>query len=164
MAELEQVEKTLRTLRRRIGELEAERRQLGHDLRVAIIATALATAMLAFTATTWLWEDDYEYGYDPYTLWGLAAEHWTGLVALLLILVLAVGVIGTTTSDVSSWVAHVVLVCLSLVAVPFILAAHHPSLDEPESSPGRWLTALAALALAALHGSRVSPLRSSGSG
>lgn len=164
---VENLDKTVRALRKRIEQVAAD--QAGHvaDLRFAVAATALAAGMLVLTATTWMsgTDPDYDRTY-VHTLWALVPEGWPALVTLALVVVAGIGTMGTFLADVTGRVTHIVFVVLALAAAAAVLVlvgwVEPPGTLEPDdydTAPGRWLTVLAALALAAMHGARAGELR-----
>jgi hypothetical protein len=154
MADPQDVQESLKSLRRRLDELESRRRRAMGDLRSAILGTALAASMVVLTATTWAVD-----GEDPYTLWGLVPEGWPAFAMLALV----VGTALTTTllflSDPPSRTGHLAMVWISLLTAAWVIAVNTTVPEDSHTAPGRWLTLLAALATATAHGTRAEDLR-----
>ncbi|MPZ79500.1 MAG: hypothetical protein GEV28_03500 [Actinophytocola sp.] len=156
MAEPTEVQDALRALRRRVGELEVERIRAVGELRHAIAGTGLAIGMLTLTATTWAAERD---GDDPHTLWGMVPTDWVAVATLILVAGTALATIGLFLTDPPSRVGHLVLVSVSLLTAVAALVVGVVPPESYGSGPGRWLTLLGALALAATHGFRAEEMR-----
>jgi len=166
MATDENVQDVVRELRRRLAEVESARVRAVGELRYALVGAALAVGMLALTATNWMTgEDD-----SVYSLWGLVPEHWFALLTLVLVVVLALTTIGAALSDGSSRTTHIVLVVLAVLAAAAVLfvgsvtPAGPVDAEDFHTAPGQWLTLLAALALATLHGARAEELKQGSGG
>ncbi|WP_460401798.1 hypothetical protein [Actinophytocola sediminis] len=157
------LEQSLQSLRKRVQQQSAEHQHAADAHQHAAFACAIAGAMLALTATTWRVEDhDGLEADDVQTLWGMLADGWPPVAALLLVLTLGVGTFAMANA---SRRAHVVFVGIALAAAVAVLFAgslaptYGLDANDYGSGPGRWLTLLCALALAATHGSRASALR-----
>ncbi len=166
MATEENVQDVVRELRRRLAEVESARVRAVTEVRYALVGAALAVGMLALTAATWMTgEDD-----SVYSLWGLVPERWIALLAVALVVGLALTTIGAALSDESGRTTHIVLVGLSIAtacAVLFVgtVTPEGPlDADDFHMAPGQWLTILAALGLATLHGGRVEQLKQESGG
>jgi hypothetical protein len=153
MADPQDTQAALRSLRTRIEELERRRRRSVDGLRFAVLGTALAAGMVALTATTWLVDGD-----EPYTLWGLVAEGWQGLVMLGLVGVVALGTPGLFLTEHPSRAGHLVMVWVCLLTAFWVFMLNAVVPEDADTAPGRWLTLLTALAVAATHGFRAEEL------
>jgi peptidoglycan/LPS O-acetylase OafA/YrhL len=142
-------EEALRSLRRRLGELENQRSRTTGELRLAIVGTALAVAMVVLTATTWVADDG-----EPYTLWGLVPGGWQALVMLTLVVGVAVATPALFLADQPSRVGHLLMVWVSLLTAIWVIVINAVVPEDVDTAPGRWLTLLVALAVAAVHGFR----------
>jgi len=158
------LDQSLRSLRKRVDQLDHGRHETAATLRHAVLACAVAGAVVALTATTWRTVDDGDH-VDAVTLWGLVPDGWQGAVALGLVLAVAAGTFGVSLGDPSRG-AHLVLVALALLAAVAVLVVGAVDSGggwyDPEdygTAPGRWLTLLAVLLLAAVHGGRAGELR-----
>ena len=153
MAETRETQAALRSLRLRIEELERRRQRSVDGLRFAIPGTALAVGMVVLTATTWVVDGD-----EPYTLWGLVPEGWQALVMLVLVVLVALVTPGLFLTGQPSRAGHLVMVWVCLLTAVWVLVLNGVVPAEADTAPGRWLTLLAALALAAAHGFRAEEL------
>ncbi len=161
---IDKLESSLKALRKRVDQLDHRRHDTASALRSAVLGCAVAGAMLALTATTWRTVDDGDH-VDEVTLWGMVPNGWQAVVTLGLVLAVAIGTFGVSLGE-SSRGAHIVLVVLALLAAVAVLLVGAVDSDggwyDPEdygTAPGRWLTLLAALLLAATHGGRAGELR-----
>jgi hypothetical protein len=155
MTDTQDVQATLRSLRVRIEELEQRRRRSVDEPRFGILGTAFAAAMLVLTATTWLVDGD---GDEHYTLWGLVPAGWQALVMLALVVGAALITPALFFTDHPARAGHLVMVWVSLLAAVWVIVLNAVVPDDSATAPGRWLTLLAALALAAAHGFRAEEL------
>ena len=153
MAEPQDTQAALRSLRTRVEELERRRRRSVEGLRFAVLGTALATGMLVLTATTWLVDGD-----EHYTLWELVPEGWQALVMLGLVAVVAVGTPGLFLTEHPSRVGHLAMVWVCLLTAFWVFMLNAVVPDDADTAPGRWLTLLAALVIASTHGFRAEEL------
>jgi hypothetical protein len=160
---IEKLEKSLQTLRKQVNELSHAHREDGAILRYAVFACTVAGMMLALTAASWRVLDS---GADMklYTLWGLVPDSWQAAATLGLVLAVALGTFGAFLADVAHRWAHLAIVVLALLAAvaAMIFASVGESsyyADDYETGTGRWLTVLAALVLATIHGIRAGELR-----
>jgi hypothetical protein len=153
MTDTQDVQATLRSLRVRIEELEQRRRRSVAELRFGILGTTFATAMLVLTATTWLVDGD-----EPYTLWGLVPAGWQALVMLALVVGAALVTPALFFTDHPARAGHLVMVWVSLLTAVWVIVLNAVVPADSATAPGRWLTLLAALALAAAHGFRAEEL------
>lgn len=158
MADTQDLQATLRALRTRIDELERRRRRSVDELRFAILGTALAVASVALTATTWVVDED---GDEPWTLWGLAAEGWQGFVLLALVVGVALTTPALFLTEHPSRAGHLVMVWVALLTAAWVLVLNAVVPDDADTAPGRWLTLLTMLAIAAAHGFRAEELNDS---
>lgn len=156
MAESQDVQEVLRSLRRRLGELEKQRRRSVDELRYAIVGTALAVGLVVLTATTWVVDED---GDEPYTLWGLVPEGWQAFAMLVLVVGTALATSLLFLSDVPTRTGHLVMVWVSLLTAVWVIVLNAVVPEDAGSGPGRWLTLLVALVVAASHGLRAEELR-----
>lgn len=156
MADTQDTQAALRALRTRIEELEQRRRRSVDELRFAILGTALAVAMVVLTTTTWVVDTDGDD--EPYTLWGLVPEGWQALLMLGLVVAVAFTTPALFLADHPSRAGHLVLVWVSLLTAVWVLVVNTVVPEDADTAPGRWLTLLAALAVAAAHGFRAEEL------
>jgi hypothetical protein len=163
---IEKLEQSLRSLRKRVEEVDRG----GHDIQKAVLyavfACTVAGAMLALTATTWRSASDTDdHVADVTTLWGMVPEGWQAVATLLGVLTVAIGTIAVFLADTAGRTTHVVFIVLCLLTVVGILLVGQvepAGWFDPEdghAGAGRWLTLLAALALAVVHGARAGELR-----
>lgn len=161
MADTQDTQAALRSLRTRIGELEQQRRRSVDELRFAIVGTALAAGIFVLSATTWMVDDD---GTEPYTLWGLVPLGWQALVMLALVACLAVVTPLLFTTDHPSRAGHLVLMWVSMLTAIWVIVLNAVVPEDADTAPGRWLTLLVALAIAGVHGMRAEELSGRGRG
>jgi hypothetical protein len=158
------LDKSVRALRDRIRELELGRRDESSALRLAVLASALCGAMLALSATTWRTIEDSDGDVvADHTLWGLAEESGLGTWTLLGVLVIAVGSVATFLADNTARAAHVVFVVFCVLTAVGIMVVSgrddgYYNSDEVQNGPGVWLTLLAAVVVAIVHGQRFAEL------
>lgn len=153
MADPQDTQAALRSLRARVEELEQRRRRAADGLRFAVPGTAVAVGLLALTATTWVVDED-----EPYTLWGLVPEGWQAFVMLALVAGVALTTPALFLADHPVRAGHLVMVWVSLLTAVWVIVLNAVLPDDADTAPGRWLTLLAALALAAAHGFRAEEL------
>ena len=154
MADTQDTQAALRALRTRIDELERRRRRSVDELRFAILGTALSAALAVLTATTWMVDESDE----AWTLWGLIPEGWQALVMFALVAGLALATPALFLTDHPSRVGHLVMVWVSLLTAVWVIVVNAVVPDDADTAPGRWLTLLTALAIAAAHGFRAEEL------
>jgi hypothetical protein len=162
---IDELQASVRALRRQLDQLDRQQRATASGLRQAVLAATVAGAMLVLTATTWRTApaDDDVLG-DLGSLWSMASDGWPAVVALLLVTATGLGSLAVFLGE-AGRVGHVVLVVLALLTAVAILLVGGVEPDgwygqeDYESAPGRWLTLLAAVALAALHGGRAGEIR-----
>jgi len=160
---VEKLEKSLQHLRKRVDQVDRRQGDVLDGLRYAVLACAVAGAMLAMTAATWRTVG----GADGYveTLWGMVPEGWQAAWTLGGLLVVGVGTIAVFVADTAGKASHIVFVVLALLtALGIVLVgAVEPSglysAEEGDSAPARWLTLLATLFLAVVHGTRSNDIR-----
>lgn len=161
MADPQDTQAALRALRTRIDELEQRRRRSVDELRFAILGTALAVALVALTATTWVVDSD-DYGddgaYEAWTLWGLVPTGWQALVMFGLVVGVALATPALFLTNHPSRAGHLVLVWVSLLTAIWVIVVNAVVPEDTDTAPGRWLTLLTALAIAAAHGFRAEEL------
>lgn len=154
MTESQDVQEALRPLRRRLEELERQRRRSVEELRFAIVGTALAAGLLVLTATTWVVDED-----EPYTLWGIVPAGWQAFTMLVLVTGTAIATPLLFLGDRPSRAGHLVLVWVSLLTAVWVIVLNAIVPDHATTAPGRWLTLLAAVTLATAHGFRAEEIR-----
>ncbi|OLF15661.1 hypothetical protein [Actinophytocola xanthii] len=162
---IDELQSSLRALRRQLDQLDRRQQASASGLRQAVLAATVAGAMLVLTATTWRTApgDGASVG-DLGSLWGMTSDGWQPVAALVLVVATALGSLAVFLGE-AGRVGHVVLVVLALLTALAILLVGGVEPDgwyeseDYESAAGRWLTLLAALGLAALHGGRASELR-----
>jgi hypothetical protein len=154
MTQPQDVQEALRPLRRRLENLEQQRRRSVDELRFAIVGTAGAAALAVLTATTWVVDED-----EPYTLWGLVPAGWQAFAMLVLVAGTALATPLLFLSDRPSRAGHLVLVWVALLTAIWVIALNAVVPDDATTAPGRWLTLLTALVLAAAHGFRAEEAR-----
>jgi hypothetical protein len=159
----EKVETSLRALRRRVDELELRQRDTGDTMRYAVLASALAGVLVALSAATWrTMEDSAGLVNYSHTLWGLAEKSGLAAWTLVGVLVVAVGTVTTFVAENTARSAHAVFVVLCALTVVGAIAIPSPDgFYDPEqlqAGAGWWLTVLAALAVAVVHGHRFAAL------
>jgi len=155
MADTQDTQAALRSLRTRIGELEQQRRHSVDGLRFAIVGTALAVGMFVLSATTWVVDED---GDDPFTLWGLVPEDWRALAMLALVIGTALATPMLFLAEIPTRVGHLVMVWVALLTAVWVIVLNGVMPEDSETAPGRWLTLLTALAISAVHGFRAEEL------
>jgi hypothetical protein len=155
MADTQDTQAALRALHARVDELEQRRRRSVGELRFAILGTALTAALVVLTATTWVAGQD---GAEPYTLWGLAQEGWQGFVMLTLVAGVALTTPALFLTDHPSRAGHLVMVWVTLLTAFWVIVVNTVVPDGADEAPGRWVTLLTALAIAAAHGFRAEEL------
>jgi hypothetical protein len=155
MAEPQDTQAALRSLRTRIEELERRRRETVDGLRFAVLGSALAAGLVALTATTWVVDED---GDEPYTLWGLVPTGWQALVMLGLVAAVALTTPALLLTAHPSRAGHLALVWVCLLTAVWVIVLNAVVPDDADTAPGRWLTLLTALAVAAVHGFRAEEL------
>jgi hypothetical protein len=163
---IEKVERSLGALRKRIDELDRGNRDVQRAVVYAVFACTLAGIMLALTATTWRSARDVDDHFaDVTTLWGMVPEGWQAVVTLIGVLTVAIGTIAVFLADTAGRTTHVVFIVacvLTAVAILLIGQVEPAGWFDPEdghAGPGRWLTLLATLVLAAGHAARAGELR-----
>jgi hypothetical protein len=157
MADTQDTQAALRALRNRVEELERWRRHSVDELRFAILGTALSVALAVLTATTWVVADD-DGADEAWTLWGLVPEGWQALAMLGLVAVLMLATPALFLTGNPSRAGHLVLVWVSLLTAVWVIVLNAVVPDDADTAPGRWLTLLAALAIASAHGFRAEEL------
>jgi hypothetical protein len=157
MADTQDTQAALRALRTRVEELEQRRRGSVDELRFAIVGTALAVAMVVLTATTWVVADD-DGADEAWTLWGLVPTGWQALVMFGLVIGVSFATPALFLTNHPSRAGHLVMVWVSLLTAVWVIVVNAVVPDDADTAPGRWLTLLAALAMAAAHGFRAEEL------
>jgi hypothetical protein len=163
---VEKLEKSLQHLRKRVDQVDRRQGDVLDGLRYAVLACAVAGALLAMTAAAWrtVGGGDDADGYVE-TLWGMVPEGWQAAWTLGGVLVVGVGTIAVFVADTAGKASHIVFVVLALLtAVGIVLvgavdASGFYSADEADSAPARWLSLLAVLFLAVVHGTRANDVR-----
>lgn len=128
--------------------------------RISPLAMSLATGLLVLTATTWAAGEDA----DPHTLWGLVEDGWQALVMLGLVAVTALATYWLFLAEPPARAGHLLLVWVALLTGIWVIVVGAVPPEEYDTAPGRWLTLLGALGLAAAHGLRAEELSRRGSG
>jgi hypothetical protein len=162
---IEKLELSLVAMRKRVEEVDRGLRAEQGGLRFAVFGCTVAGAVLALTATTWRTtrDTDDRVG-EVTTLWGMVPEGWQAVVTFCLVLVVVIGTVAVFLTDTAGRTTHVVLLVLALLAALSIFFVGDVEPDgwyDPEdghAGPGRWLTMLASLVLAATHGTRAAEL------
>lgn len=155
VTEPDKVHAELRALRARLTKLESRQPRTLLESRVSGLAAAVAGCLIVLTAVTWAVDTDYD---QPYTLWGLVADGgWFALVTLALVFILGIGTALAFVDGSAPRSVHISFVVVGLAAAGGILFVGVP--EDSDTAPGRWLALLAAVALAALHGTRAGELR-----
>ncbi|HEX2132525.1 MAG TPA: hypothetical protein VHH15_13295 [Actinophytocola sp.] len=163
---IEKLEQSLLALRRRVDALSRGQRDTHVDLTYAVLASVLAGAVVALTATTWRHAEDIgaDHTYVD-TLWGMAPRGWQAALTLFLLGVLVLGTLVLFLGDQPRRRAHIGFVVVALLAAVGVLlvgAVEAKGLVEAEdydTAPGRWLALVGTLALAAVHGARAGTVR-----
>jgi hypothetical protein len=160
------LEQSQQTLRRRVEALSRGQRDIHVDLTYAVLASVLAGVVVALTASTWRHAEstaaDRTY---VDTLWGMAPQGWQAALTLLLLGVLALGTLVVFLSDEPHRRAHFWFVGVALLAALGVLLVGGVEADGIvdaeyyDTAPGRWLTLVGTLSLAAVHGARAGSLR-----
>jgi hypothetical protein len=166
---VERLEQSLRATRRHVDELRHNQRHATGTRRDMVLACTLSAAILALTATTWRTVAGAGGVIDVATPWELMSQGWQAAVALTGALAVAIGSAAVFIDNVAGWSTHVVFVVFCVATVVGILlvgqldpaGSHDP--DDVSSSPGRWLTLVAVLVLAFVHGNRAREKLSPGS-
>jgi hypothetical protein len=153
MADTQDTQAALRSLQQRLRELEQRRRHSTEGLRFAIGGTALAVGLVALSATTWAVDGD-----EPFTLWGLVPGNWRGLTMLALVVVTALATPMLFLTDAPTRAGHLVMVWVALLTAVWVIVMNGVVPEDSDTAPGRWLTLLTALAVAAVHGFRAEEL------
>ena len=123
--------------------------------RFGALAHGLATGLLVLTATTWSAE---RFGEQPHTLWGLVDEGWQALAMLILVAGTALATYWLFLTEPPTRAGHLVLVWVALLTAVWVIVVGAVPPDENVTAPGRWLTLVGALGLAAAHGFRAEEL------
>jgi hypothetical protein len=95
----------------------------------------------------------------------MVPEGWQAAWTLGGVLVVGVGTIAVFVADTAGKASHIVFVVLALltaagvVLVGAVDASGLYSAEEGDSAPARWLTLLALLFLAVVHGTRANDIR-----
>ena len=155
MADTQDTQAALRSLQLRLRELEQQRRHSTDGLRFAIVGTALAAALFVLSATTWVVDED---GDDPFTLWGLVPDDWRALAMLALVAGTALATPVLFLAERPTRAGHLVMVWVALLTAVWVIVLNGVVPEDSDTAPGRWLTLLTALALAAVHGFRAEEL------
>jgi len=163
---IEKLEQSLLALRRRVDALSRGQRDTHVDLTYAVLASVLAGVVVALTASTWRHAEatDADRTYVD-TLWGMAAQGWQGAFTLFLLGVLALGTLVVFLTDEPRRRAHIGFVVVALLAALGVLLVGGVEADGIvdaeyyDTAPGRWLTLVGTLSLAAVHGARAGSLK-----
>ncbi|TDV57435.1 hypothetical protein [Actinophytocola oryzae] len=158
---IDKLEKSLAYLRKRLDEVERGQRHDRGALGYALTACTVAGALGVLTATTWRSASDSDGHLDQATtLWGMVPEGWQAVVTLALVLLTAGGSLAAFTGE-SGRATHIFFVVAALVtiiAIVFLVGQVEPDgFYDPEDTDvgtGRWLSGLACLVLAVVHGAK----------
>jgi hypothetical protein len=153
MADTQDTQAALRSMQLRLRELEHQRRNSTDGLRFAVVGTAFAAGLFVLSATTWVVDGDEEF-----TLWGLVPADWRAFAMLALVVGTALATPMLFLTDNPSRAGHLVMVWVALLTAVWVIVLNGVVPEDAESAPGRWLTLLTALALAAVHGFRAEEL------
>lgn len=159
-SKVDKLDKSLRALRKTVSEQETGLRREMSSFSYIAAASALAGALFALTGSLWAIEES-DYGDKVFTLWGLMSEGWSGLLAVVLVAAAGIGTLvafGATQPSRGGHITMTVICVLTAIAVLMITTAIDLDDDATTLSP-RWLSALIAVALSMLHGTRAGELR-----
>jgi len=150
----------LKRLRKELAELREEVGHQAADVRLSAAMTALSAVVLAFTAAPWFWVDTDD-GDFAITLWGVGDYGFWGVVAIVLVLAVAGATLIYERFPTPTPSAHWTQCGLGVVTGLVLLFLPRSVDDEDVTSgSGLWLTLLAVLVLAGVHGTHGDALRS----
>lgn len=150
MTEQDGTDAALKSLRAKLADLDAARRNQRGYAAFAGLSAALAVAMVVLSTGTWFTEKSH-----TFTAWAQPEDiNWFGFVPVILIVgLVTVSIVGTRHDTYKlHWTIATVATATAICVLA--LAAQLPLQGDLKTAPAFWFTIASAIALAVVHGYR----------